>query len=73
MAANYNRPKPIDPMWDRTNCYISIHCGCGRHRTDRVGAFAAEADVSFKLRLYELIARLRCSRCGRRPSAEVRR
>ena len=73
MAANYNRPKPIDPLWYRTGFYIYIRCACGRHRTERVGAFASEAGVSFNLCLYELIARLRCSGCGRRPSADVRR
>lgn len=73
MAANFNRPKPIDPIWYRTECYISIRCGCGRRRSERVGAFAAEAGVSFNVSLYELIKRLRCPSCNRRPYAEVTR
>ena len=73
MAANYNRPKPIDPIWYRTECYISIRCACGRQRCERVGAFAAEAGVSFNIALYELIRRLRCTKCNGRPFAEVTR
>ena len=61
MAANYNRPKPIDPIWYRQGCYLRIYCACGR----RV--------VSFDPRIYELIARLRCSQCRRKPYADVSR
>jgi len=73
MAANYNRPKPIDPIWYRHGCYLRIHCACGRQLSEPLGAFARARGVSFNTQAHELIARLRCTNCGRRPWAEVTR
>ena len=71
-AANYNRPKPIDPLWYRQGCYINIQCGCGRRVSELLGPFAQARAVPIQLCIYELIARLRCP-CGRRPTADVTR
>lgn len=71
-AMNYNRPKPIDLVWYRQGCYINIQCGCGRRVSELLGPFAQARRVPTNLRIYELIARLRCS-CGRRPIADLTR
>ena len=71
MAANYNRPKSIDPIWYRQGCYLRIHCACGRQLSEPLGAFAKARGVHFDTLAHELIARLRCSGGGRRPAAEV--
>lgn len=71
MAANYNRPKPIDPIWYRRNCSLRIWCGCGRRIVTPLGRFAAERSIAADTQIYKLILRLRCSACGRRPSADV--
>ena len=63
MAANYNRPKPIDPIWYRQGCYLRIYCACGRRVVAPLGDFARSRRISFDTRIYELIARLRCSQC----------
>ena len=71
MAANYNRPKPIDPIWYRRSCTLRITCGCGRHVSVQLGEFARANAVPASTQVYKLIARLRCQKCGRRPYADV--
>jgi hypothetical protein len=71
MAANYHRPKPIDPIWYRQSCYISIRCACGRSLVEPLGDFARSRGIHFDTHIYKLIDRLRCSRCGGEPFAEV--
>lgn len=73
MAANYNRPKPVDPIWYRQGCYLRIQCACGRRIIAPLGEFARSHRISFDTRVYELIARLRCSQCGGKPYADVSR
>ncbi len=73
MGANYNKPKPVDPIWYRKGCYIRIHCGCGRQLVEPLERFAAERGVSVNTLLYELIGRLQCQVCGCRPHATVSR
>jgi len=73
MAANYNRPKPIDPVWYRRGCFLNIICACGRRGSVELGTFARSRGVSPDTQLYRLIARLRCRQCGARPSADVTR
>ncbi|WP_234893363.1 hypothetical protein [Sphingobium yanoikuyae] len=73
MAANYNRPKPIDPIWYRKDCYLRIQCDCGRRVVAPLGEFVRSRRVHFDTRIYELIARLRCSQCRRKPYADVSR
>lgn len=68
MAANYDRPKPIDPIWYRQSCYINIDCVCGRRVSYELGTFAAERGVSSNTAVYELADRLRCAGCGSKPA-----
>lgn len=67
MAANYHRPKPVDPIWYRQSCYLNVLCACGHSLCEEVGPFAKARRVSFDMNLYRLIDRLRCSKCGREP------
>lgn len=71
MAANYHRPKPIDPIWYRRNYLLRISCVCGRRLETPLGAFAAERSISADTQIYRLIERLRCRECQRRPFADV--
>lgn len=68
MAANYNRPKPVDPVAYRGACTIRVRCVCGRQIADRLDHFAQMHRILPHTKLYELMARLRCRRCGARPS-----
>lgn len=74
MAANYNRPKPIDPIWYRSSCWLRIRCACGNNVIEQLGRFARRNRIHPDTLAHELIERLRCSRCGSPPSfAEVTR
>ena len=68
MAANYNRPKPIDPIAYRRGCYLNIKCKCGHAVSVQLGKFARDNRISDKTQIYQLIKRLKCKRCGARPS-----
>lgn len=71
MAANYNRPKPIDPIWHREAYYLRIRCTCGRRMSERLGVFALRHKIPQGTQLYQLIDRLRCRMCDARPLADV--
>lgn len=71
-TANYNRPKPVDPLWFRLDCDIVIHCACGHHVRENLHLFAAERRLRSQMLLHEITERLKCSKCGRKPaSSEV--
>ena len=70
-AANYNRPKPIDPIWYRLECDLSVQCACGHGFRETVGAFVRRHRLNQAMKLHQLIDRLRCTRCGGRPYGEV--
>src|SRR3546814_14715995 len=69
MAANYNRPKPIDPIAYRRGCYLNIRCKCGHAVSVQLGKFAQDNGIPERTQAYQLIKRLRCSRCSCRPSS----
>src|SRR3546814_18356263 len=74
MAANYNRPKPIDHIAYRRGCYLNIRCKCGHAVSVQLGKFAQDNGIPERTQAYQLIKRLRCSRCSCRPSsAEIGR
>lgn len=66
MSANMHRPKPVDPIWYRRHATIHVHCPCGHHAKMIVGDVARRYRVPDSVLLYELLKRLRCSRCGAR-------
>lgn len=70
-AVNYRQPKPVDPIFYRRTCYIRVRCACGRAETEVLGEFARKRGVPGHVRIYEMLTRLRCRRCGRTPTAEV--
>lgn len=73
MSADYGKPKPADPLWYRLDCEIHIRCPCGHAVTETLAEFGAVRGLDSRMKLHELIARLRCSKCRRRsPSAEVK-
>ena len=72
MAANYGRPKPVDPLFYLHGCYLKVRCGCGHSVTREMSDFAADRGLPGRLLAYQLIERLRCSQCGAKPaSADV--
>src|SRR3546814_17969565 len=66
MAANYNRPKPIDPIAYRRGCYLNIRCKCGHAVSVQLGKFAQDNGIPERTQAYQLIKRLRCSRSEER-------
>ena len=72
MAANYGKPKPVDPLWYRADRILEIHCGCGHMVDMRLADLLEERPWLRDAKLYEVIGRLKCRNCGGRPSAEVR-
>ena len=64
MAANYNRPKPVDPISYRAGWTLVVSCRCGHRHSERLGAFAAARNLPMTLRLGEMVERLKCSRCN---------
>jgi hypothetical protein len=67
MAANYGRPKPVDPLWYRFGWHLHVCCLCGHAARVELQDFAAWHALPASLRLYQLMERLRCSACGQRP------
>lgn len=70
MAANYGRPRPIDPLWYRRRHSIWAVCGCGRAVLIPIEELIRQG-VPASTYLYQVISRLRCTECGARPSASV--
>lgn len=73
MAANYDRPKPIDPVWYRRTCYIRLSCACGRTLVEQLGDFARARHISDRVRIYQILDRMKCSACGQKPTGLVSR
>jgi hypothetical protein len=66
-------PKPVDPVWYREREYLHLGCICGRRVALQIGPMARRHGLANDTRLYELVARLRCSRCGtRHPAVDVK-
>jgi hypothetical protein len=66
-AANYNRPKPADPLWYRPDCWLVLHCRhCGHALRERVRDFQTRHLLPGDMRFHELRHRLKCSRCDRK-------
>ncbi|MDU7525135.1 MAG: hypothetical protein E7K72_27845 [Roseomonas mucosa] len=51
---------------------LSVRCGCGHGRDVLIGDLVQRHRLPRDMRLYEVIGRMRCEKCGARgPSAEV--
>lgn len=66
MAANYGRPKPIDPLWYRRGYSIRASCECGRIGLLPIAGLL-ETGYPPTTYLYEIVGRLRCQECGGEP------
>ena len=74
-AANYNRPKPVDPLWYRLECWLHVRCpGCHHAIKERVRDFQARHLLPGDMRFHALPGLLVCGRCGcKQPEIEVTR
>lgn len=72
MAANYGRPKPVDPLYWLHGRYLRVACACGHRFSQEVSDFAKAHTLPGAMLAHEMIAKLRCSRCGEKPAmAEI--
>ena len=63
MAANMGKPCPPDPVWYREHHAMEVTClGCGHTASKLVREWAAGRRRDLKL--YEVQALMRCTRCG---------
>ncbi|UZO94780.1 Hypothetical protein RMP42_05854 (plasmid) [Roseomonas mucosa] len=61
-------PKPVDPLWLRQHEWLHLTCRCGHRAALHIGALALQHQLSGEVRLYRVIDRLRCHRCGSGPA-----
>lgn len=57
-------PKPADTIAMRADRVLALRCPCGHAAEVRIGETARRFGVGPEQRVWELCARLRCSRCG---------
>ncbi|NOG73717.1 hypothetical protein [Roseicella sp. DB1501] len=58
-------PKPVDQLWHRQNEWLHVRCkACNRSAALHIGALALQHQLAAQTRLYEVIDRLRCMKCG---------
>ncbi len=67
--ADYGAPKPIDPVCYQRDAVLRVRCACGHRMNAKLGPFCKAHGVSDDTCCYQLIARLKCSKCGARPVA----
>jgi len=65
---NDSRPKPADPVFLLAGLRLHVVCGCGRSTKPRIGELAARHRVPSVTPIRQVIARLRCSQCGDKPT-----
>jgi hypothetical protein len=66
-AANYGRPKPVDPLHWVWGAYIRARCACGNSLCEPVGVFARRQGLDDRLQCQVVLSRLRCRLCGAKP------
>ena len=61
------RPKLVNPVWYRKQEWLHLACRC-RHRAPlHIGALALQHELASTVRLYQVVERMGCHRCGRKP------
>jgi hypothetical protein len=60
-------PKPPYPIWLRAHYNLHLRCECGHQASAGVADLARRHRLPVDLHLWELVARLRCSRCAAKP------
>ena len=67
-------PQPVDPIWYRRHERLYVRCRCGHSASGVIGRVARHAGMSEHERLWQMVERLRCSKCGaREPAVRVGR
>jgi hypothetical protein len=67
-AANYNRPKPVDPLWYRADCWLIVWCPkCLHQIKERVRDFQTRHLLPGDMRFSHLAQLLKCESCGHKP------
>jgi hypothetical protein len=61
-------PQPVDPIWYRQHEWLHLSCRCGHRAALHIGALALQHELAGSVRLYQIIDRMRCQRCGARPA-----
>lgn len=62
-------PQPVDPVWYRHFDYLHLGCACGHRAALQIGPLARRHGMARETKLYQVIDRMLCSRCGGRPIA----
>ena len=61
-------PQPVDLLWYRRHDgVLRAWCRCGHYAEVRLVEMERRYRLSPYMRVYQMIERLRCSRCGQRP------
>jgi hypothetical protein len=72
MAARMGQPCPGDYIWYRADWVSSVRCACGNSARRPVWEWASVHRVDSRRKLWQLVEKMRCSRCGaRRPATEL--
>lgn len=66
--ADYRRPQPADPLWYRRGWFLRIDCDCGHKVILPLDDVARVYRLPDKTLVYDVIQRLRCSKCGSRTA-----
>jgi len=73
-AARMGQPCPGDRIWYRQDWVLHLSCACGHGASRSVREWAALRRIDGEKRLWELVARMKCSRCGAKaPGTELTR
>ncbi|MDJ0390260.1 hypothetical protein QMO56_19285 [Roseomonas sp. E05] len=65
---NDSRSNPADPVFLLAGLRLHVVCSCGRSTKPRIGALTVRHRVSSVTPIRRVIERLRCSRCGDKPT-----
>ena len=65
--ADYISPRPSDPLSYREDCTLRVKCVCGRSVRVPLRSLKQEFRLLGNMALFDLIAKLRCKACGKRP------
>jgi len=68
-AARMGQPCPGDRIWYRQDWVLHVRCACGHGAHRPVWRWAADGRMDSRRPIWELVARMRCSRCGGKASS----
>ncbi|MXP65240.1 hypothetical protein E0493_17990 [Roseomonas sp. M0104] len=68
MAGGGSPQEPLDPVFMLAGLRLRVVCGCGHSTKPQIGKLAVRHRVPSVTPIRQVIERLRCSRCGGRPT-----